>query len=116
MASILLRLSIDQTRINYVLTCNLGDSQQECLVEWLTSKNIALCTQEEYDNPDTLKPLNIYCVTVDKEMYKLFQVLVTSDWDDKENPPPQFVSDVAWLAWVVIPHPIVSPPPPPPII
>jgi hypothetical protein len=105
MASILLRLSIDQSAIEYVLTCKLGDTLQESLIQWLTSKNIALCTQEEYDNPDILHPLNIYCVPSGKEMYKLFQVLVTSDWDDKENPPPQFVNDVAWLAWVIIPPP-----------
>ena len=104
--SILLRLSIDQSSVAYVLTCEGGNNQQECLIKWLTSKNIALCKPEQYDNPDTLKPLNVYCVGIENEIFKLFQVLVTADWDDKENPPPQFVNDISLLAWVIVPSPL----------
>jgi hypothetical protein len=100
MSSILLLLAIGSPRVKYVLEC---DEKEEwnALIEWLNAQNIALCTVEAYDNPDSLKPKNTYCVK-SGEAFKLFQVLVTQDWEDKENPAPQFVNDVAYLTWVYV--------------
>jgi len=103
MTSILLLLSINEPRVKYLLQCKESGERWILLLEWLSSNNIALCSREEYENPDSLKPRNMYCVKGEsvEESFKLFQVLSTSDWDG-EKPAPQFVSDVGWLAWTYI--------------
>ena len=104
MTAVLVLLPINEPRVEYVLSCRNVDDQWICLIRWLTNKNIALCTREQYENPDSLKPNNLYCCKGNSvaESFRLFQVLVTTDWDDKENRAPQFVSDIGWLAWTYI--------------
>jgi len=104
MTAVLVLLPINEPRVEYVLSCRNVSDQWISLTRWLTNKNIALCDRDQYENPDSLKPNNLYCVKGDSvaESFRLFQVLVTTDWDDKENPAPQFVSDIGWLAWTYI--------------
>lgn len=104
MTSVLLQLSLDQSKIEYVLSCAPAD-QWISLSTWLGSKNIGLCARDNYNNPNKLVAGNIYCVASDvvKGSYVLFLVLVTSDWQDKDNPAPHFVNDLSWLAWTTIP-------------
>jgi len=102
--SILILLPIDNQRVSYVLSCKDKQEQWIVLLKWLSSKNITFCSLEEYKNPDKLKPLNLYCIKSETiySAFKLFQVNVTNDWEDKETPAPQFVSDVGYLSWVDI--------------
>jgi hypothetical protein len=104
MTAVLVLLSINEPRVEYVLSCEQVSDQWIYLARWLALKNIAVCTREEYETPDLLKPNNLYCVKGDSvaESFRLFQVLVTSDWEDKENPAPQFVGNIGWLAWTYI--------------
>ena len=104
MTSILLLLSINEPRVKYMLQCKESSERWIMLLNWLSEYNIAMCTREEYENPDSLKARNMYCIkgeSVD-ESFKLFQVLSTSDWQDKETPAPQFTSDIGFLAWTYI--------------
>lgn len=103
MTSILLLLSINEPRVKYMLQCKNPDERWVTLLKWLSEYNIAMCTREEYENPDSLKARNMYCIKGEsvEETFKLFQVLSTSDWE-QEKPAPQFVSDVGWLAWTYI--------------
>lgn len=103
MTSILLLLSINEPRVKYILQCKDSEERWIMLLKWLSSNNIALCSREDYENPDSLKPRNMYCIKGEsvEESFKLFQVLSTTDWE-QEKPAPQFVSDVGWLAWTYI--------------
>lgn len=104
MTAVLVLLPLNEPRVNFVLSCPNVDEQWIYLIRWLTNKNIALCSREQYENPDSLKPNNIYCAKGDSvaESFLLFQVNVTSDWQDKETPAPQFTSDIGFLAWTYI--------------
>ena len=104
MTSVLVLLPVNEPRVEYVLSCENAIDKWIYLARWLTLKNIAICGREQYENPDSIKPNNLYCVKSENvaESFRLFQVLVTSDWEDKENPAPQFVSDIGWLAWTYI--------------
>ena len=94
MSSVLLSLAINEPTVKYILSCKNQDAQGIYLLKWLNLNNIALVSREQYANPDQLKPNNTYCMkgaTVESS-FLLFQVLVTSDWEDKEQPAPQVYS------------------------
>ena len=101
--SMLILLPVDTQRVQYILSCKDPQEQWIVLLRWLTEKNITFCSRNEYENPNKLKARNIYCMrsTID-ETFILFQVNVIDDWEDKEMPAPQFVSDVGYLSWVVV--------------
>jgi len=104
MASILVLLPTNGTRVQYVLTCENQAEQWLYLAEWLTKKSIAFAKQGEYENPDSLKANQLYCVVngTIEGAYLLFSVLPTPSWESKEEPAPNFVSVVGNLAWVFI--------------
>ena len=101
MSHLLLLLSIDTPTVKCILSCDDG-AQWIALIGWLNSQNIGLCQQNEYKNPDSLKPRNTYCVKSDdiNDAYTLFQVLQTVEWDNKDVPPPQFVRNIGHLTWI----------------
>jgi len=101
--SILVLLPVDTQRVQYILSCKDPQEQWIVLLRWLTEKNITFCSRNEYENPNKLKARNIYCMrSVIDERFILFQVNVTDDWEDKETPPPQFVAEIGYLAWVIV--------------
>ena len=105
MASILVLLPIEGPRVQYVLTCQNQDEQWLCLADWLTKKSIGFALQSEYENPDSLRANQLYCVVKQGTVegaYLLFTVLPTPDWDSKETPAPNFTSTIGNLAWVNI--------------
>jgi len=108
MSSILILLPLEGRRLQYVLTCESLEERWVYLLRWLTLKNIGMCTQEEYQNPQELKQQSIYCVISKgdgvsqvEDSYLLFQVLQLSDWSG-EPPVPQYVAIVGNLGWVLI--------------
>lgn len=105
MSSILVLLPIDGSRVQFVLNCEDPKDQWICLFRFLTDKNIAFCSQDEYMNPDSLKPQQIYCVVKNGTLegaYTLFQCLPTPDWESKEEIAPNFTSVIGSLAWVMM--------------
>lgn len=108
MSSILILLPLEGRRLQYVLTCPV-EERWLYLLRWLTEKNIGMCTQEEYQNPDLLKAQSLYCVISGskasqgevEDSYLLFQVLQLSDWEG-EKPIPQYTAIVGNLAWMLI--------------
>jgi hypothetical protein len=104
MSSILVLLPIDGSRIQFVLSCENPKDQWIYLSRYLTDKNIAFCSQEEYLNPNTLQPQQIYCVVKDGNLYgayTLFQCLPTPDWESKEEKAPNFTSVIGSLVWIM---------------
>ena len=74
------------------------------MLRFLTEKNIGFATQDEYQNPDSLKPQSMYCVISKGELedsYLLFQVLQLTDWQG-EPPTPQYTTIVGNLAWLLL--------------
>ena len=105
MSLILVLLPIDGSRVQFVLSCENPKDQWICLFRYLTEKNIAFCSQEDYMNPNTLQPQQIYCVVKDGILdgaYTLFQCLPTPDWESTEEKAPNFTSVVGSLAWVIM--------------
>lgn len=105
MASILILLPVSGARVQYVLTCENQGEQWLMLADWLTKKSIGFALQSEYENPDSLKANQLYCVVKEgmvEGAYLLFNVLSTPDWESKETPAPNFTSIVGNLAWVNI--------------
>jgi hypothetical protein len=105
MTSILVLLPVDGSRVQFVLSCPNPKDQWIYLFRFLTNKNIAFCSQEEYMNPDSLKPQQIYCVVKNGTVegaYTLFQCLPTPDWESKEEIAPNFTSVIGSLAWVMM--------------
>ena len=105
MSSILVLLPVDGSRVQFVLSCENPKDQWIYLFRFLTDKNIAFCSQEEYMNPDSLKPQQIYCVVKNGTLegaYTLFQCLPTPDWESKEEKAPNFTSVIGSLAWVMM--------------
>lgn len=105
MTSILVLLPVDGSRVQFVLSCEDPKDQWIYLFRFLTEKNIAYCSQEEYMNPDSLKPQQIYCVVKNGTLegaYTLFQCLPTPDWESKEEKAPNFTSVIGSLAWVMV--------------
>jgi hypothetical protein len=105
MSSILVLLAVDGSKIQYILACENPKDQYICLIRFLTDAKISLCSQEDYMNPNTLQPQQIYCVVKDGNLenaYTLFQCLPTPDWESKEEKAPNFTSVVGSLAWVMM--------------
>jgi hypothetical protein len=105
MTSILVLLPVDGSSVQFVLSCPDPKDQWIYLFRFLTNKNIAFCSQEEYMNPDTLNPQQIYCVVKNGTVegaYTLFQCLPTPDWESKEEIAPNFTSVIGSLAWVMM--------------
>ena len=105
MSSILVLLPVDGSRVQFVLGCEDPKDQWICLSKFLTDNNIAFCSQEEYMNPNSLRPQQIYCVLKNGTLegaYTLFQCLPTPDWDSKEEKAPNFTSVIGSLAWVMM--------------
>jgi hypothetical protein len=101
--SILILLPVEGRRLQYVLTCQSLEERWLYLLRFLTEKNIGMCTQDEYQNPQELKPQSIYCVISKGEVedsYLLFQVLQLQDWEG-EKPIPQYTTVVGNLAWLL---------------
>jgi hypothetical protein len=104
MSSILILLPVDGRRLQHILTCESLEERWLYLLRWLTEKNIGMCTQDEYQNPQQLKPQSVYCVISKGEVedsYLLFQVLQLSDWQG-EPPTPQYTAIVGNLAWMLV--------------
>lgn len=104
MSSILILLPVEGRRLQYLLTCESVEERWLYLLRWLTEKNIGMCTQDEFQNPDSLKPQSMYCVISKGELedsYLLFQVLQLQDWEG-EKPIPQYTTIVGNLAWLLI--------------
>ena len=113
MTSILVLLPVDGSSIQFVLSCEDPKDQWICLFRFLTEKNIAYCSQEEYLNPDSLRPQQIYCVVKNGTLegaYTLFQCLPTPDWESKEEKAPNFTSVIGSLAWVMMAKDEILPP------
>jgi len=105
MTSILVLLPVDGSRVQFVLSCENPKDQWIYLFRFLTKKNIAFCSQEEYMNPDSLNAQQIYCVVKGgniEDAYTLFQCLPTPDWESKEEIAPNFTSVIGSLAWVIM--------------
>lgn len=101
MSSFLVLLPVGGSRVQYVLSCENPKDQWLYLIRWLNEKNISMASQEEYANPDSLRPRQVYCVVKGDDSYTVFQCLTTPDWES-ETPAPNFVSDVGSLAWVAM--------------
>jgi hypothetical protein len=106
--SILILLPLEGRKLQYVLTCDAIEDRWLYLLRFLTLKNIGMCSQEEYQNPDLLKPQSIYCVISKgdgvsqvEDSYLLFQTLKLDDWEG-EPPTPQYTAIVGNLAWVLV--------------
>lgn len=102
--SVLILLPVEGKRLQYVLTCESVEERWLYLLRFLTEKNIGMCTQDEYQNPDLLKPQAMYCVISKGELedsYLLFQVLQLTDWQG-EPPTPQYTTIVGNLAWLLL--------------
>jgi hypothetical protein len=105
MTSILVLLPVDGSSVQFVLSCEDPKDQWIYLFRFLTEKNIAYCSQEEYMNPDLLRPQQICCVVKNgtlESAYTLFQCLPTPDWESKEEKAPNFTSVIGSLAWVMM--------------
>ena len=104
MSSILILLPVEGRRLQYVLTCQSIEERWLYLLRFLTEKNIGMASQDEFQNPQELKPQSMYCVVSKGELedsYLLFQVLQLQDWDG-EKPIPQYTTVVGNLAWLLI--------------
>jgi hypothetical protein len=102
--SILILLPLEGRRLQYILTCESVEERWLYLLRFLTEKNIGMCTQDEYQNPDSLKPQSMYCVISKGELedsYLLFQVLQLQDWTG-EKPIPLYTTIVGNLAWLLL--------------
>lgn len=113
MTSILVLLPVDGSSVQFVLSCEDPKDQWIYLFRFLTEKNIAYCSQEEYMNPDSLRPQQIYCVVKNGTLegaYTLFQCLPTPDWESKEEKAPNFTSVIGSLAWVMMGKDEILPP------
>ena len=112
MSAILTWKTVDaQSPLDYVLTVGSQDPQTMylALLTWLTQKSIALCSAEEYADPNKLMANQMYCVAGDEaESHLVFQYLPTPDWGG-EPPPPNFVVPVAYIQWLLVPAPPVAP-------
>jgi hypothetical protein len=105
MASILVLLPVSGTRVQYVLTCENQAEQWLYLANWLTKKGIGFALQSEYENPNSLKANQLYCVVKEGTVegaYLLFNVLPTPDWESKEELAPNFTTLAGNLAWVLL--------------
>jgi hypothetical protein len=105
MTSILVLLPVDGSRVQFVLSCPDPKDQWIYLFRFLTDKNIAFCSQDEYMSPDLLNAKQIYCVVkngIVEGAYTLFQCLPTPDWESKEEIAPNFTSVIGSLAWVIM--------------
>lgn len=104
MSSILILLPVEGRRLQYMLTCESVEERWLYLLRFLTEKNIGMCTQDEYQNPDLLKSQSMYCVISKGELedsYLLFQVLQLTDWEG-EKPIPQYTTIIGNLAWLLL--------------
>ena len=104
MSSILILLPVEGRRLQYMLTCESVEERWLYLLRFLTEKNIGMCTQDEYQNPDLLKSQSMYCVISKGELedsYLLFQVLQLQDWEGSP-PTPQYTTIVGNLAWLLL--------------
>ena len=104
MSSILILLPVEGRRLEYLLTCESVKERWLYLLRWLTEKNIGMASQDEFQNPESLKPQSMYCVISKGELedsYLLFQVLQLTDWDGSP-PTPQYTTVIGNLAWLLI--------------
>lgn len=105
--SVLILLPVEGRRLQYVLTCESLEERWLYLLRFLTEKNIGMCSFDEYQNPDLLKPQSMYCVIAKgdggelEDSYLLFQVLQLTDWQG-EPPTPQYTRIVGNLAWLLL--------------
>ena len=105
MTSFLVLLPAFEPIIKYVAQCANIDLQWVTLVTFLTTNNFQLCTRDEYENPDLLKPNVNYCViskNLDPSSYLVFQCLPTPDWPkESEEPAPNYTSVIGNLQFFV---------------
>lgn len=108
MSSVLVLLPLNEPRVNFVLSCPTVGERWIYLVNWLTERNISLCSREQHGSPNDLNPNNVYCVTGGSvaDSFLLFQVNITADWNDPNTPAPKFTSDIGFLVWTDLPMPI----------
>lgn len=103
--SILLLLPVGNQTPQYVLSCPIRE-QWVFLLRWLNEQKIAICSRDDAQNPDNLRPCQLYCVASDKG-YEIFQVLPTPDWQSA-MPCPNFTATTAVLSWVEVPGQLIG--------
>lgn len=110
MSSILVLLPLNEPRVNFVLSCPTVGERWIYLVNWLTERNISICSPEQHGTPNNLNPNNVYCVSGGSvaDSFLLFQVNVTADWNDPNTPAPKFTADIGFLVWTDLPIPVYS--------
>jgi len=101
MTSILVLIPANGQPAQYILTCANPLNQSVDLLGWLTQNNIVSCSYEQYTDPNSLTPQQMYCAPQNGNVgsYIMFQCLPTPDWQS-EGVVPNFTSITGTLSWL----------------